>query len=387
MAVGRCEFARLELAWQSRVAAAYQVSSLSQAKRNLQIRTMALASVLIDRTAQLALSASNIAAQDAGLHVLAERAQRAGVYLGTGAGSMATVEQSIMATCRAPEKKSRPLTVVMGMQNAAAAQIGLQHRIHGPVLTFSNACASSSIAIGEAFRAIQSGHLDMAMAGGTESAMTLSMMKAWDAMGALADSDIEDPQASMKPFSEQRSGFVMGEGAAILVLEEWERAMARGARIHAELLGYACGNDAFHIAKPDPDGQVRVIEAALVDAGLLPETIDYINAHGTATVAGDAAEAAAISAVFGRRSRCVPVSSTKALHGHLIGAAGALELVATILSTQHGVIPPTANVVRAAPGIEIDIVPGEAREAKVDVAMSNSFAFGGSNAVLIVGRA
>jgi 3-oxoacyl-(acyl-carrier-protein) synthase len=177
----------------------------------------------------------------------------------------------------------------------------------------------------------------------------------------------------------------MGEGAAVLVLEERERAIARGARIHAELLGYASGNDAFHIAKPDADGEVRVMEAALADAGLVPDSIDYINAHGTATVAGDAAEAAAISAVFGQRSRPVPVSSTKALHGHLIGASGALELIATVLSTQHGLIPPTANVDKAAPNMEIDIVPGEARAAKIDVAMSNSFAFGGSNAVLIVG--
>jgi 3-oxoacyl-[acyl-carrier-protein] synthase II len=340
----------------------------------------------LDRTAQLALSAAIQASEDAGLHVLLENAQKAGVYVGTGAGSMATVEQSIMATCRAADKRSRPLTVVMGMQNAAAAQIGLHHHFHGPVFTFSTACSSSSIAIGEAFRAIQSGHIDVALTGGTESGMTLSMMKAWDAMGALAETDVNEPHASMKPFSERRSGFVMGEGAAMLVLEERDRAIARGVRIHAEVLGYATGNDAFHIAKPNADGEVRVMEAALADAGLVPEAIDYINAHGTATVAGDEAEAAAIHAVFGRRSRPVPVSSTKALHGHLIGASGALELIATILSTQHGLVPPTAHVDSAAPGIAIDIVPGEARAVNVDVAMSNSFAFGGSNAVLIVGR-
>jgi 3-oxoacyl-[acyl-carrier-protein] synthase II len=205
-------------------------------------------------------------------------------------------------------------------------------------------------------------------------------------MGALASTDPHAPAASMKPFAAGRSGFVMGEGAAMLVLEEKGRALARGARIHAQVLGYATGNDAFHIAKPDMAGEVRVMEAALADAELVPEAIDYINAHGTATMAGDAAEAAAIHAVFGHRSRAVPVSSTKAVHGHLIGASGALELIATILATQRGLVPPTAHVQAAEPGIEIDIVPGEARAQTVDVAMSNSFAFGGSNAVLIVGR-
>lgn len=342
----------------------------------------------LDRVTQLALCAAIEAARDASFSLTPAQALRAGVYLGTGAGGVATAERSIVAAHTTPEQRSRPLTIVMGMQNAPCAQIGLHFGVMGPTLTYSTACSSSSVAIGEAFLAIQSGRLDVAWAGGAEAPLTMSMLKAWDAMGALAKTDMLAPAESVKPFSEDRTGFVMGEGAAMLILEEKQHALARGATIHGEILGYATGNDCFHIAKPHVEGEIRAMQAALAHAGLQPQDIDYINAHGTATQAGDAAEAAAIHAVFGKTGRPVPVavSSTKAVHGHLIGGAGALELIVSLLATQHDLVPPTAHVSHPDPSLKIDVVSGAARSQKVGIAMSNSFAFGGSNAVLIVGR-
>jgi 3-oxoacyl-[acyl-carrier-protein] synthase II len=342
----------------------------------------------LDRVSQLALCASIIAMKDASLTLSRPDAQRTGVYLGTGAGGVATSERSIVAAHLTPDQRSRPLTIVMGMQNAAAAQIGLHHGVLGPTLTYSTACSSSSVAIGEAFRAIQSGRLNSALAGGAEAPLTMSMMKAWDAMGALAKTDARVPIESAKPFSADRTGFVMGEGAAILVLEDMDSALRRGAVIHGELLGYATGNDCFHIAKPHVEGEIRAMKAALDDAGLRPQDIAYINAHGTATQAGDAAEAEAIHDVFVDAGRQVPVavSSTKAVHGHLIGAAGAIELIATLLAMQHETVPPTAHMAVPDMNLKIDVVPNVARSMKILHAMSNSFAFGGSNAVLIAGK-
>jgi 3-oxoacyl-[acyl-carrier-protein] synthase II len=270
------------------------------------------------------------------------------------------------------------------MSNAAAAQISIEHGLQGPSVTYSTACSSSAIAVGEALRAIRHGYADAAIAGGVESFLTFGAIRAWEALRTLALEDPDDPANSCRPFSADRTGLVLGEGAGMLVLEELDHAVRRGARIHAEVIGYGAGSDAAHIAKPDMAGQVRTMQLALDDAGIGPQDIDYINAHGTATVAGDVVETAAIKQVFGAHAARIPISSTKAVHGHLMGAAGAVEFVTVILAIIRGAIPPTAHLRVLDPKCDLDYVPNTGRRgATVRAAMSNSFAFGGSNAVLI----
>jgi 3-oxoacyl-[acyl-carrier-protein] synthase II len=242
------------------------------------------------------------------------------------------------------------------------------------------------VAIGEACRAIRHGYADVIVAGGSEALVTNGVLRAWDAMRALAHADPADPARSCKPFSANRTGIVLAEGAGALVLESAEHAAARAARVHAELVGYGNVGDARHISRPDADGQVRAMRAALDDAGLHPHEIGYVNAHGTATDVGDVVESDAIRRVFGERARDVAVSSTKALHGHLMGAAGAVELVAAIVAMEREILPPTAHFEQADPACDLDYVPNVARRARVDAVMSNSFAFGGMNGVLVARR-
>jgi 3-oxoacyl-[acyl-carrier-protein] synthase II len=270
------------------------------------------------------------------------------------------------------------------MSNAAAGQISIAHKLRGPVLNMSTACSSSAASIGEAYRAIKAGYADVILAGGSEALVTHGNLRAWDAMQALAHADEADASKSCKPFSANRTGIVLGEGAAALVLESAERAAGRGAHIYGEIAGYGNTADAFHISKPDDAGQVRAMQAALADAHMSPGDIDYVNAHGTATLIGDVVETAALKRVFGSQARRVAISSTKALHGHLMGATGAVELVATLGALERGVIPPTAHLDAPDPACDLDYVPNEARPAHVGGAMSNSFAFGGMNAVLVV---
>ena len=338
-----------------------------------------------DRVTQLALVAVRCAIADAGLELTEEESWRAGVYWGTGLGGATTIEESYRQLYRG-NGRVRPTTVVLGMNNAAAGHISIANGLRGPLLNLSTACSSSATSIGEAYRAIKAGHADVIIAGGSEALITYGNLRAWDAMQALAHADPADPARSCKPFSANRSGLVLGEGAAAIVLESEDRAVRRGARIHAELAGYGNTADAQGISKPDAAGQMRAMRGALADAGLGTEHIGYLNAHGTATPIGDVIETNAIKQVFGEHARRLPVSSTKALHGHLMGATGAVELVAATCALTHGVIPPTAHLDLPDPACDLDYVPNIAREGRLDAVMSNSFGFGGMNAVLVARR-
>ena len=272
----------------------------------------------------------------------------------------------------------------MAMHNAAASHLSIEHGLKGPCLTFSSACSSSAVAIGEAFRLIKHGYADLMLAGGTESLLTFGLFMSWESIGTLA-LEADDPSTSCRPFSKDRTGFVLGEGAAVVVLESLDRAMERGAAIYGEVLGYGSTADATHITKPSVEGQAMAIQAALEEAALSPGDIDYINAHGTATVQNDFAETEAIKKVFGEAAYKIPISSTKSMHGHLLGAAGAVELVAATLALKHQTIPPTANLVAPDPACDLDYVPIKARTGlSLTTVMSNSFAFGGTNAVLVL---
>jgi 3-oxoacyl-[acyl-carrier-protein] synthase II len=250
-------------------------------------------------------------------------------------------------------------------------------------LNISTACASSAMSIGEAARAIQHGQADVIVAGGSEALLTFGNLTAWEAMRAIADVDPDDPSRSCKPISADRSGLVLGEGAAAVVLESEAHARARGATIHAFVTGYGNAGDASSISRPDSGGQVRAIRLALAEAGRQPADVQYVNAHGTATQAGDVVETTALKEAFGDHARALWISSTKALHGHLLGAAGALEAVISVLALTHGVVPPTAHLDRPDPACDLDYVPNVARQRPLDLVMSNSFGFGGMNAVLI----
>ena len=338
----------------------------------------------LDRVSQFALAAASQAWMDAGMQLSEEKKRRAGVYLGTGMGGATTLEDSYDQLFQQKVKRLHPLTVVMVMNNAAASAISMQYGLKGPCLTFSTACSSSTVAIGEAFRLIKHDYADVILAGGAESLLTRGIMMSWESIGTLA-LEAEDPSTSCRPFSKDRTGFVLGEGAAVLVLESWNLAMTRGAHIYGEVVGYGSTADGEHITKPSVEGQSFAMKAALHDAGMGSDHIDYINAHGTATVANDVAETQAIKNVFGRRAYDIPISSTKSMHGHLLGAAGAVELVAAVLALKNRTVPPTATLAVPDPVCDLDYVPGKARTG-VDLrtVMSNSFAFGGTNAVLIV---
>ncbi len=278
--------------------------------------------------------------------------------------------------------------IARSMSHASAAWLGVEYQLGGPNLTYSTACSSSAVAIGEAFRHIRCGEADVMLAGGSEAPLNFGTLKAWEALRTLASEDPEDASASCKPFAANRSGLVLAEGAAILVLEDWERAQRRGTRILGELLGYGLCTDAVHITRPSVEGQARAMSLALADAGLAPEAIDYINAHGTGTVANDSVESAAIKHVFGARAKRIPVSSTKSMHGHLLGASAALELIATLLALESGFLPPTINLREPDPECDLDYISEGARAVDdVHTAMSNAFAFGGTNAVLVCAAA
>ncbi|HUQ47761.1 MAG TPA: beta-ketoacyl-[acyl-carrier-protein] synthase family protein [Gemmatimonadaceae bacterium] len=338
----------------------------------------------LDRTTQIALVAARQAIADAALVVEDAHKHRAGVYWGTGMGSAHTIEELCGATLTDRQSRVHPNTVVKIMSNAAAAQLSMDFGLRGPSLTFSTACSSSAVSIGEAFRSIRYGVIDSALAGGAESLLTYCTMRSWEALKILALEDSVDPAASCRPFSMDRTGFVLGEGSAALVLEEAGRARERGAHVYAEIVGYGCTTDASHLTKPDATGEARAMQQALLEAELGPQDIGYINAHGTATPVGDVVETEAIKSVFGRQAKHVPISSTKSMHGHLMGATGATEFAAALLAMKHGVAPPTAHLRTADPNCDLDYVPNHAREnLRIEAVMSNSFAFGGNNAVLV----
>ena len=343
---------------------------------------------MLDRVSQLALVATKQALQSAALELSDDERATTGVFLGTGMGGASTTDDGYSTLYQESSDRIKPYTVLMAMNNAAASWIGIEHRLSGPNLTFSTACSSSAVAVGEAWLRIRSGAAPVMLAGGAEAPLTLGTLKAWEALKTLATEDPADPAASCKPFSKDRSGLVLGEGAAVLVLEEWERAMRRGATVYGEIAGYGLSTDGAHITRPTVDGQARAMQLALDSAAVPADAIAYINAHGTATLQNDAVETAAIRRVFGTHADRVPVSSSKSMHGHLLGAAGAVELVATLLAARSGTIPPTLNLRIPDPECDLDYVPNVARcDQDVELAMTNSFAFGGTNAVLICRRA
>jgi 3-oxoacyl-[acyl-carrier-protein] synthase II len=336
----------------------------------------------LDRGTAMALYAARAAARDAHLEAGTFDAERLGIFWGSGMAGAATFE----ATCRAvyaDRRRMRPTSVVTTMPNAPVAELALLFGARGAALTYACSCASSAVAIGEAMRAIRAGWVDIAIAGGSEAMLTPGVLASWQAMRVLPPLGPSTVAASAcRPFAADRAGFALGEGAAAFVLELPGGAKARSAHCDTMLAGYATNCDAMHITQPDAAGQARAMQAALADAGVRAEQVGYVNAHGTATSAGDAAEADSLARVFGPRG--VAVSSTKAIHGHLLGAGGAVELLATLRALHCRRLPPTAHVDAPDPAFAIDLVVGRAREAAtLRVAMSNSFAFGGTNAVLI----
>jgi beta-ketoacyl-acyl-carrier-protein synthase II len=341
----------------------------------------------LDRFSQLALVAARQAWANATLDGASYTPERTGVCWGTGLGGASTIEDGYYQEFYLRTGRVKPYAVFMTMCNAAAAHISLQYRLRGPTMTYSVACASSTIAIGEAFRLIRHGYADAMVAGGSEAFLTYGSYKAWEGLRALAVPDPDDPAASCRPFDRRRSGLVLGEGAAAVMLENYAQATARGAPILAEVVGYGLSTDAAHITAPDKDGQAIAMRAALADAGLLPDDIQHINAHGTATPIGDRTETEAIKDVFGDHARSLMISATKSMHGHVMGATGAVEFVAMVMALRRQAVPPTAHLMEPDPECDLDYVPVTARPVvDINCAMSNSFAFGGSNAVLVVKR-
>lgn len=335
----------------------------------------------LDRCSRLALAAAHQAMGDAGLSLSGDQGLQAGIAWGTGMGGIHSLEDAYRQLFERQSRRLRPLTVVMAMHNAAAAHIAMAHGLRGPSVTFSNACASSAMAIGEGARWIRQGLAEVVLVGGADAPLTPATLRAWQAMATLATPDPAAPQTSCRPFAADRSGLVLAEGAGALVLESQAHARARGARIHGELLGYGSSCDASHLSHPAVDGQVRAMTQALAEAGLGPEAVGYVNAHGTATRVGDQVEAAAIAQVLGCR---VPVSSTKALHGHCMGATGAVEFIASLTALARGRLLPAWHREQADPACDLAWVAPESRQAPASsVFLSNSFAFGGSNGVLV----
>lgn len=376
LSAGRCGIAQIE---------SLDASSLRM-RHVAEVRAFDAAAALpdrpvqwLDRFAQLALVAALEAVRSAGITWTDETRERTAVVTGSAGGGQITYDEGYGELYRRGRQRVHPLSVPRIMTNAGASQIATEFGIHGPTYTVSTACASSNHAIGQAFRMVRSGEVELAVAGGSEAPFSFGYLKAWEAARAL------DPD-TCRPFSRDRKGTILGEGAAMLVLEPLESAVRRGATIQGEIVGFGMSADAGHLTQPSGAGAVRAMRGALADAGLPADAIDYINAHGTGTPLNDSVEAAAIHEVLGARARRVPVSSTKSMHGHTQGAAGALEAVATLLALRTGVIPPTANFTEPDPACELDVVPNQAREAVARHALSNTFAFGGLNAVLALSR-
>lgn len=334
---------------------------------------------LRDRVTQMGLTAAREAVERSGLSFSEELGMRTATIIGTSMGGQHTQDDNYRLIYRDNKPRVHPFTVPKLMANASASWISMEFGLRGPAWTVSTACASSNHAIGQAYHLIRSGMADAAVTGGAESGLTYGVLKAWEGLRVMSKN-------ACRPFSKTRNGMVQGEGAAILVLEEYEAARARGAPIMGEIIGFGMTADANDIVQPSLDGAARAMGAALSDAQISGGEVAYINAHGTATAANDRIECAAIRQVFGGHADDLMVSSTKSMHGHCIGAAGALEMVATLSAVQHGIVPPTINFEEPDPDCDLDVVPNEARQAPVPFAVSNSFAFGGLNAVLVVKR-
>ena len=353
-------------------------------KLNLESSTLGM----FDRVAHLSWLVASEAIEHAGISGLSPgELESSGIYWGTGFGGSHTLDHAYQDIFLKGKDRARPFTVIGVMANGAAGLLSMQSGFKGPSLTYSTACASSAHAIGEAYRSIKHGYCKRAIAGGAESLFNAGPIKAWEALRTLANPDPEDISASCKPFSKNRSGFVLGEGASALILESLEEAEKRGANILAEIVGYGASSDAMHITKPDALGQARAMRLSIQEAQINPDQIVYINAHGTATGVGDIAETNSIKATFGEElARHLHISSTKAIHGHTLGAAGALELLITVQSMQNGVAPGTAFLKELDPECDLNYLPEKSLELSIPYAMSNSFAFGGSNVSLLLSR-
>jgi 3-oxoacyl-[acyl-carrier-protein] synthase II len=341
----------------------------------------------MDLFIQYALGATKIAVEDSGLDMSKEDAERVGVVVGTGLGGLPTLEKyhSILLE-RGPSRIS-PFFIPMLIANEAPGHIAIQYGMKGPNLCIVTACATGAHSIGESFRIIQYGDADVMVAGGTEANLTPLTVGGFNAMKALSTRN-DAPEKASRPFEKDRDGFVISEGSGIIILEELEHAQKRGAKIYGEMAGYGYNGDAYHITAPAPDGEgfIRCIRMALKDAAMSPEDVDYINAHGTSTELNDYTETLAIKEVFGQRAYKLPVSSTKSMTGHLLGAAGAVEAIFAVLSIRDQVCPPTVNYETPDPQCDLDYVPNTKRSHTINVAMSNSFGFGGTNSVLLIRR-
>jgi nodulation protein E len=333
----------------------------------------------LDRFAQFALAAALEAARSAGLEWDDALRERSAVVTGSAAGGQQATDSGYVELYRRGRSRVHPLSVPRIMMNSGASQVATEFGIVGPTYTVSTACAAANHAIGQAFWMVRQGLVDVALAGGSEAPFSYGYLKGWEAAQAL------DPE-TCRPFSRDRRGTTLAEGAGMLVLESLDRALERGATILGEIVGFGMSADAFHVTQPSGAGAVRAMRAAIQDAGVEPERIRYVNAHGTGTPLNDRVEAAALYEVFGTRARSIPVSSTKSMHGHAQGAAGALEAIATVLALRHGILPPTANFTEPDPDCDLDVVPNTSRAAEPEYAISNTFGFGGLNAVLAFRR-
>ncbi len=341
----------------------------------------------MDRFIQFAIYAAMEAGEDAGLDLPCKSPEnyRYGVIIGSGIGGVHTLEREHLVLVNKGPSRMSPFTIPMMIVNLAAGHVSIYLGLKGPNTCVSTACATGTHAIGDAFRQIQLGYADVMFAGGSEAAITPTGIGGFCALKALSTYN-DEPEKASRPFDATRNGFVMGEGAGMVVLEELEHAKGRGARIYAEVVGYSMTGDAYHITAPDPegDGGARAMALALEDAGIRPEEVDYINAHGTSTKLNDKLETLAIKKVFGEHAYKLAVSSTKSMTGHLLGAAGAVEFVATTLSIYENKVHPTVNYQNPDPECDLDYVPNHMREMKVDVAVSNSLGFGGHNTSIVI---
>ncbi len=340
-----------------------------------------------DRFVHLGLSAAKMALDDSKLNLASTDKERIAVIIGSGLGGSLFHEEQIMTGFKKGAHRLHPLGVPKVTPNAVSSHIAIHFGLIGPNMVISTACASGTHATGEAFRKVQSGEVDICVTGGTEAPITAFTFGSYCALRVLSKRN-DNPQGASRPFDKNRDGFVLSEGAGILILEELEHAKARGAHIYAELIGYAANSGAHHIVMPDPTGKdaTRVMKTALKDAGMLNKKVDYINAHATSTSANDSAETNAIKEVFGKEAYNIPISSTKSMIGHSIGAAGGIEAVVTALSINDQFIPPTINYTENDPLCDLDYVPNTGRKAKIETVLSNSFGFGNCNACLIFSR-
>lgn len=338
----------------------------------------------MDRFIHLAMAASMMAHEDSGLKITPENAERVGVFIGSGIGGLNSIEHYHKALLEKGHRRVSPFFIPMVCINLASGNVSIHLGAKGPNSSVVTACATGSHAIGEAFRIIQRGEADAMFAGGSESVICPLAVAGFAAMKALSTRN-DEPEKSSRPFDSGRDGFVMGEGTGIVVLESLESALARNARIYAEITGYGMSGDAYHISSPAPEGEgaARCMKAALKDAGIEPERVQYINAHGTSTKYGDELETMAIKKVFGDHAYKLCVSSTKSMTGHLLGAAGGVEAIFSVLSIVHGLVLPTVNLDNPDPECDLDYVPHKARQLDLEYALSNSFGFGGTNACLI----